>query len=246
MLRAVVFDLFETLITESRTRPPGVSSLAPALGCERQSFREEWKAVRPAVMAGRVSFRQALRDITARLGRPADESVLQRMCDDRVRTKEEPFAQIEPEILAMLERLGRRDVRFAVLSNCCAEDVCAWPRSALASYFECTVFSFEAALAKPDPEIYREATRRLRVDASEAWYIGDGADDELSGAEQAGLRAFRAVWFLKRWPHFRDEPCAVSSVASTDDFASLVEQTTAPFGPRDRTRRHSNVDSYNE
>jgi FMN phosphatase YigB (HAD superfamily) len=231
MLRAVVFDLFETLVTESGTRPPGVSSLAPALGCERQSFRKEWKALRPAVMAGRVSFRQALRDITASLGRPADDSVLQRICDDRVRIKGEPFAHLEPEILAMLERLGRRDVRLAVLSNCCAEDVAAWPRSALASYFHCTVFSFEAGLAKPDPEIYREAIRRLRVDVSEAWYIGDGADDELSGAEGAGLRALRALWFLKRWPHFREEPCAVPSVARIDDFASLVEQATAPSEP---------------
>jgi putative hydrolase of the HAD superfamily len=61
-------------------------------------------------------------------------------------------------------------------------------------------------LAKPDPAIYIEATRRLQVDACHTWFIGDGGSDELTGAMQAGLRAFRALWFLRRWPHVREEP----------------------------------------
>lgn len=44
MVKAVLLDVFETLITESRTRPPGVSSLAPALGCEHEAFRLESSA----------------------------------------------------------------------------------------------------------------------------------------------------------------------------------------------------------
>src|SRR5258708_1678326 len=58
MVQAVLFDLFETLITESGTRPAGVSSLAPELGCEREAFRAQWKARRAAVTAGCVSFRE--------------------------------------------------------------------------------------------------------------------------------------------------------------------------------------------
>ncbi len=206
MIEAVLFDLYETLITESRTRPPGVSSLAPALGCDRDAFRAEWKALRPDVTIGRLSFRQALSEITTRLGRPADDVTLQRLCDRRVRTKAEAFAQIDPDILRMLDDLRRRRIRLGIISNCCAEDVAAWPDSPLASRVDCTVFSFEAGLAKPDPEIYREAMRRLQADASSACYIGDGADEELSGAAQAGLRPFRATWYLRRWLHFRESP----------------------------------------
>jgi FMN phosphatase YigB (HAD superfamily) len=78
-------------------------------------------------------------------------------------------------------------------------------------------------LAKPDPEIYREAMRRLQADVSQTWFIGDGGDEELSGAEQAGLRAFRAVWFLRRWPHFREEPGAIADVVTVEEIVSLVE-----------------------
>lgn len=224
MVKAVLFDLFETLITESSTRPPGVSSLAPALGCERDAFRRQWKALRPAVTIGRLSFRQALSDITTRLGSPADDLNLQHLSDERVRTKAAPFEQIEPEVLAMIDYFRSRGIRLGVISNCFAEDVAAWPRSPLASRFDCTVFSFEVGLTKPDPEIYREATRRLQVDVSHTWYIGDGGHEELSGAEQAGLRPFRALWFLRRWPHFGEEAGSIANVATVGEIVSLVER----------------------
>ena len=59
------------------------------------------------------------------------------------------------------------------------------------------MFSCEAGLAKPDPEIYRKAMRELGVEAETTVYVGDGGDDELAGAQRAGLRAFRAEWFVK-------------------------------------------------
>jgi HAD superfamily hydrolase (TIGR01549 family) len=134
-----------------------------------------------------------------------------------------PFEQIEHQVLITIDYLRSRAIRLGVVSNCCAEDVAAWPHSSLASRFDCTVFSFEVGLAKPDPEIYREAMRRLQADVSQTWFIGDGGDEELSGAEQAGLRAFRAVWFLRRWPHFREEPGAIADVVTVEEIVSLVE-----------------------
>jgi FMN phosphatase YigB (HAD superfamily) len=63
---------------------------------------------------------------------------------------------------------------------------------------------------------------------SETWFIGDGAHEELWGAEQAGLQAFRALWFLRRWPRFREQPCSVASVATVEDIVGLVDQAIDP------------------
>ena len=230
MIKAVIFDLFETLITESGTRPAGVSSRASMLGCEREAFRGGWRAVRPEVMTGRIAFRRALADITSRLGRPADDAVLRELCEERVRIKGEALARSEPQVLVMLDCLRDRNIRLGVVSNCFAEDVAAWPTSVLASRFDCAVFSCEVGLAKPDPEIYREATRRLAVDASEAWFIGDGQDDELRGAEQVGLRAWKALWFLRRWPHFRTEAIDASCIDAVEDVVRLVERASSSAG----------------
>jgi putative hydrolase of the HAD superfamily len=226
LVKAILFDLFETLITESGTRPPGVSSLAPALGCEREAFRRHWKALRPAVTMGRLSFRQALGRITAALGNPADHLTLQRLSEQRVRIKAEPFERLEPQVVAMIDELRNRGLRLGVVSNCCAEDIAAWPKSPLASRFDCTAFSFELGLAKPDPEIYMEATCRLKIDGSETWFIGDGGDGELAGAEQAGLRPLRATWFLRRWPHYCEEPDTTPNVATAGEIVSLVDRAS--------------------
>ena len=223
MIKAIVFDLYETLVTESGTRPPGVSSLAPRLGCERKAFRDRWKAIRPAVKLGHLSFRQALGDIASELGSRVNEDTLQRICAERIRAKAEPFTEIDGQVLMLIERLRSRDLRFGVISNCFAEDVTAWPQCALAAHFDCTVFSFEFGIAKPDPAIYMESIRRLGVDVSDTWFIGDGDDGELLGAEAAGLRAFKALWFLKRWPHFREESYPVETVDSPDDVIRLVD-----------------------
>jgi HAD superfamily hydrolase (TIGR01509 family) len=231
MPRSVLFDLFETLVTESVTQPPGVSSLASGLGFEREAFRTQWKTLRPAVLTGRLSFRQALGDITTTLGNPADAATLQRLSDERARTKAQPLERVEPAVLATLDALRRRNIRLGVVSNCCAEDVAAWPTCPLATRFESVVFSYEVGRTKPDPEIYRHAAGRLGVDVSDAWYIGDGGDDELRGAAQAGLpRAFRALWFLRRWPHFRDEARSEPSVEAVDEIVSLVDAT--PIEPQ--------------
>ena len=230
MVKAVLFDLFETLVTESRTRPAGVSSLAPDLGCERTAFRRQWKAVRPAVQIGRVSFGQALRDITTTLGSHADDATLQRICDERVRAKAKPLAHVEHRILMMLDYLRGRNVRLGIVSNCFAEDVAAWSQCSLASYFGCTrVLVRSRRRQAGSRDLYAEATRRLGVAASDTWFVGDGAQEELSGAEQAGLRAFRALWFLRRWPHFKDEPSSAASLASVDDFVALLEQSIRPL-----------------
>jgi putative hydrolase of the HAD superfamily len=222
MVKAILFDLFETLITESGVRPPGVSSRASRLGCECEALRAEWKTLRSAVMTGRMSFRGALSEITTRLGHPADDVTLEWLYSERRRTKAEPFAHIEYEVLAMADDLRSRNIRLGVVSNCCAEDVGAWPTCSLASRFDCAVFSFEVGLAKPDPEIYREAMRRLGVHAREAWFIGDGGHDELTGAKQAGLRAFRALWFLRRWPHFRDEAGSDPALGGPGEIISRI------------------------
>ena len=60
MIKAVLFDLYETLITESHLAPTRASSLAHALGLERQAYRAEWQARRPRIVVGELSFADAL------------------------------------------------------------------------------------------------------------------------------------------------------------------------------------------
>lgn len=218
----VLFDLFETLVTELNTAPPRASSLGERLGLDPGRFRAEWRRRRPDVLLGRCSFRQALAETTIALGGGITEEALESICAERVRAKASVLHSVEPPVLATLEALRRRGLNLGVVSNCMSEDVAAWGESTLRPYFQVVVFSFGAGLAKPDPRIYRLACRQLGVEPGSTLFIADGANDELTGAERAGLSARRALWFLGRWPGVR-LGAGAPGLHSIGDVLTLVE-----------------------
>jgi HAD superfamily hydrolase (TIGR01509 family) len=201
MTQAVLFDLFETLVTESGASMRRASALATALGVDEHAYRRHWRAGRSDVVLGRRSYRDTLAQIVRKLGGTPDESLLDHLRSERLEQKASVLRTVEPDVLAAIGILRVKGLKLAVVTNSLAEDVAGWGGSPLHSSFDVTVFSCVAGLAKPDPEIYLLACRELQVPPGRALFIGDGADDELSGARTAGLRACRALWFLSRWPH---------------------------------------------
>jgi len=142
-----------------------------------------------------LSFAEALLNVGTQLGQPVDPTIVHSLCVERVREKSGLFGHLDPASVAVLRHLSNRGVKLAVVSNCFAEDVEAWPACAVASCVDVSIFSFEIGVAKPEPEIYAEALRRLNAEGRHALFVGDGGDDELLGAERAGLRAAHAAWF---------------------------------------------------
>jgi putative hydrolase of the HAD superfamily len=195
MIAGVLFDLYETLVTERHATPARASSLGERLGLDATAFRKAWKPQRGRIIRGQVSFVDALLEIGAALGRRLDAELVRTLSDERRVEKAALFQRFDPVGLGVLRQLRNRGCRLAVVSNCFAEDVEAWPRCPAAECFDTSVFSFDVGTAKPEPHIYLEAVHRLGVEVSSVVFIGDGGDDELLGAERAGLRAARATWF---------------------------------------------------
>jgi FMN phosphatase YigB (HAD superfamily) len=198
MIKAVVFDLYETLVTQSGTDVPRAGALGESLGLDATAYRREWKQLRPLVLRGELTFQQALVEVGSRLGVALPVERVRQACDERIRANTIVFAKADAELIALTRELCRRGVRLATISNCMAEDVVAWPQSAFAPQFQCAVFSYAARAVKPDPQVYLDAVEQLGVKPAEALYVGDGGDDELAGAERAGLCAAQAGWFVSR------------------------------------------------
>jgi putative hydrolase of the HAD superfamily len=207
MITAVLFDLFETLVTERHTTPSRAASLGERLGVDAQAFRNVWRTQRRKITCGELSFSDALFEIGARLGRRFDTHLVRRISDERRLEKAAVLERFDRAAVDALCELRRHKLRLAIVSNCFAEDVAGWSRCRASALFDATVFSFEVGAAKPDRLIYVEAIERLGVKCAEAMFVGDGGDDELAGAERAGLRAAQACWFADRPadcpPHIR-------------------------------------------
>jgi putative hydrolase of the HAD superfamily len=218
MISAVLFDLFETLITESAVQPTRASSLAQALGLKNEDYRREWKARRPRVVVGELSFADALTEVSKALVGRVDGAAVHRICEQRIREKAAAYARQNDQVTTLITGLVRRGVALGVVSNAFREDVRPWSDCSLAPAFQCTAFSCEEGVAKPAPEIYWRAVRRLGVQPETTIYIGDGADNELTGAEQAGLRVCRAAWFVPN----ASQPAAWPELETCEDVLRLV------------------------
>lgn len=200
MIRALLFDLYETLVTEQGTAPVRASSLGERLGLDAAAFRKAWKPQRARIIRGQVSFADALVEIGGALGRHLDAELVRAISDERRVEKAALFQGFDPTAFAVLRQLRNQGARLAVVSNCFAEDVEAWLQWPAADCFDLAVFSCEIGSAKPEPEIYLDTLRRLGVDVTDSVFVGDGADDELVGAERSGLRAAQAAWFRGELP----------------------------------------------
>ena len=220
-MHAVLFDLYETLVSELSVPVRRASSLATQLGVDDAAYKREWKSRRPEILLGHCTFQEALAQIRDKLGSRVDHAVLEQLRAERVAEKTAVLAKVEPEVFAAIAELRRRGVKLALVTNCLPEDVEGWERSPLHSFFSVTAFSHVAGVMKPDPAIYIATCRELDVTPQHALFVGDGTD-EVAGARAAGLEAVRALWFASKWPNttIRADEIGLWRVGEVLDLAS--------------------------
>jgi putative hydrolase of the HAD superfamily len=94
-----------------------------------------------------------------------------------------------PGALETITALRKRGLKIGLITVCSEDVPLVWEETSFHGLFDAEVFSATCGLRKPDPRIYRLALDRLGVEPEEAVFVGDGANDELAGAERVGMRA---------------------------------------------------------
>ncbi|MBM7563139.1 HAD family hydrolase [Paenibacillus sacheonensis] len=198
-VRAVFFDLFETLVTEfeeGRRRSGRAYDYSQLLGLSNEDFKQEWAKRQAQRMNGTFGdYPEVIRDIVSGRGLTIDEEAIRSLHESRMEEKRLPFHPIRPAIIKLLKELRSKQLKIGLISNCTREEVAEWARSDLSSYFDDALFSYEVKCAKPDEAIYRLACSRLNVRPDQCLFVGDGGSHELEGARAAGLAVYHAVWF---------------------------------------------------
>jgi putative hydrolase of the HAD superfamily len=180
--RAVVFDLFETLVDYDEQKSLDFSAAAAELlGRDPEEFHKVWRAGRPARDSG------PLRDYLASIGITGDEAG--RLMELRRASSLGLLATPRPGVVDTIAELRRRGLGVGLITVCSEDVVEVWEETPFADVFDAAVFSCSCGYLKPDPRIYDVALRKLGVDAREAIFVGDGTNDELAGAEAVGMRA---------------------------------------------------------
>jgi putative hydrolase of the HAD superfamily len=184
--RAVVFDLWQTLAPFSTEAARLLySQMADAVGAPRERFEEVWLSGRAARDRGRLE--DSVRWVFGELGLDAEPTEIMAVRRDWTRDALVPRA----DALPTLSELRRRGHVLGLITVCSEETAQLWEESAFAGLFDATVFSCEVGISKPDPRIYELCCEQLGVVPSDCLFVGDGANDELPGAERVGMTAIQ-------------------------------------------------------
>jgi putative hydrolase of the HAD superfamily len=94
-----------------------------------------------------------------------------------------------PGAVETISELRARGLSVGLITVCTDDVPALWPETSFQGLFDAEVFSCSVGLRKPDPRIYLLACEQLGVEPREALFVGDGANDELAGAERVGMTA---------------------------------------------------------
>lgn len=202
--KAVIFDLFETLITEWGHKKYTKNEMCADLGVERAQFDIYWDEKALDQYEGKITYEDSLRYVCEKCGKSVDEETISKILDKRIRTKSVCFEYVQPEVYQLLKTLRDMGLQTAIVSNCSSEEVQMLKDSEIYGYFDAVILSYEVHMKKPDPCIYEEAAKRLGVDVAECLFVGDGGSNELVGARNVGMKAIQAKWYTNLHPQKRE------------------------------------------
>jgi putative hydrolase of the HAD superfamily len=180
--RAVVFDLFGTLIDDAQPSDYArfLAETARALNADPEGFRDAWEANDVARYTGPIEA--CFESICADLG-IADYRAALALRLERMRTLLVP----RPDAVETLSTLRERGLRLGMISNASSELSVLWQESQFAPLFDATLFSADEQMMKPDRRLYRRMAELLGVEPADCMFVGDGAYRELQGAAAVGM-----------------------------------------------------------
>ncbi len=196
MIRAVIFDMFETLITHYRCPVYFGAQMAEDAGIPAEKFHALWQETEDDRSLGRVMFEEVVERIL-RENRCYSEKTWRNIVQKRIMTKRECFRHLHPEILPLFVTLKEKGLLIGLISNCFSEEAAVIRESVLFPYFDAVFLSCEQGVQKPDNEIFKRCMGKLAVEAGECVYVGDGGSRELETAKSLGMTAVQAAWYLQ-------------------------------------------------
>jgi HAD superfamily hydrolase (TIGR01549 family) len=225
MIKAILFDFFNTLACYDPSREQIYSEMSKELGynIEPKSFSKPIQAAdmfwrteerrspiekRPQQekMAAYTKYATMLFDGAGAAIRP--ESCLEILI--KLRQRKWEFKLYE-DSLPTLKILKGRGLTLGLISNIGQESEKTFTDLGLMPHLDFNVTSFEVGCDKPDPRIFQAALKKARVMPEEALCLGDQYEVDIVGAKGVGINAIlldRNDWFaeVSECPRIRTLP----------------------------------------
>lgn len=211
MIKAIIFDMYETLVTLKSDESFFGKDILRELNIEEEKFNL-WYEKEYERTVGILSLKDLLTLILEENNIYSDK-LLNRIIEKRYEARRIPFKNLHPSIIPMLKELKNEGIKIGLISNSFSEEVDTIKESLLFPYFDATCFSYEEHVMKPSDEIFERMISKLNLKYEECIYVGDGGSDELKAAKELGMKSLKANWYINRDLNFEglDDPLKVLS-----------------------------------
>ena len=226
MIKAVIFDMFETLITLFEGRTYFSENIAEDLGIPLDTFRKAWHSNERERTIGKYSMKEGV-DLTLKAAGAWSEENVEQVVRKRREALGDTFNAIPKASLELLKTLRQKGLKVGLITNTFSDECEMIKASPLFPLFDVALISYETGLCKPDPKVYEAMIERLGVKSEECLYVGDGGSRELFGARDAGMQALQCTWFSDRAfePHIPCPPLDEFPHAQTqEDVINYIEK----------------------
>lgn len=196
MIKAVIFDMFETLVTHFESPVYMAKQICADIGIAEPKFREIWDTTDKDRTLGKKTLEEVI-EAVLRTNGCYSRKLFEMIIEKRKQSKIECFNHIHPAVIPMLRAIKEMNIKIGLITNCYFEERDAIRSSVLYDYFDAVCMSCELGLSKPDAAIFQKCTQVLEVKPNECLYIGDGGSFELETAQAMGMYAIQAAWYLK-------------------------------------------------
>ena len=196
MIKAVIFDMFETLITHFESPLYMGKQISNDIGIDEQKFREIWDTSDEDRTIGKRSLEEVIEEIL-KVNHCYSPQLFEKIITKRKMSKRECFEHIHQEIMPLFNTLKAMNIKIGLITNCYFEESEVIKNSVFFEYFDSVCMSCEIGVKKPDTRIFEKCMRDLDVVAKECLYVGDGGSFELETAKSLGMHPLQAAWYLK-------------------------------------------------
>ena len=196
MIKAVIFDMFETLVTHYESPLYMGKQIANDIGIAEQKFREIWDTTDDDRTLGKMTFEEVI-EKSLKVNDRYSAELFQKIIDKRKLSKVECFKHIHPDIIPMFKELKEQNIMIGLITNCYYEESDVIKDSIFYGLFDTVCMSCELGMKKPEIGIFQKCIKDLGVMPEECFYIGDGGSYELETALALGMHPMQAVWYLK-------------------------------------------------
>lgn len=99
----------------------------------------------------------------------------------------------------MLDFIRAQKIKTFLISNLSYPYKVPLVQLGITDRMDATLYSFSEGRMKPDPTLFRTASRLLQVDPSEALFIGDSLKNDIEASLRVGMTGMSIAIFRERF-----------------------------------------------